>query len=73
VSERIGKKPHEADLSYTAVCTGLSKVFKPDRQIGKEAKRAKGTRETKGVGKTLSAEGAKGERLDRGKDTISPD
>ena len=37
-SERIGKKPNEADLSYTAVCTGLSNVFKPDRQIGKKAK-----------------------------------
>jgi hypothetical protein len=41
-SERIGKKPHEADLSYTAVCTGLSEVFISDRKIGKKAK---GTRE----------------------------
>jgi hypothetical protein len=37
VSERIGKKPNEADLSYTAVCTGLSPVFisvpaLPDRE-----------------------------------------
>jgi hypothetical protein len=41
-AERIGKKPHEADLSYTAVCTGLSQIFISDRKIGKKAKRAKG-------------------------------
>ena len=36
-SERIGKKPHEADLSYTACnCTGLSKVFKPERSSGRK-------------------------------------
>jgi hypothetical protein len=26
-AERVGKKPNEADLSYTAVCTGLSHMF----------------------------------------------
>jgi hypothetical protein len=41
-AERIGKKPNEADLSYTAVCTGLSDIFISDRKIGKKAKRAKG-------------------------------
>src|SRR5687768_16718942 len=36
-AERIGKKPNEADLSYTACnCTGLSKVFKPERSSGRK-------------------------------------
>ena len=39
-SERIGKKPNEADLSYTAVCTGLSRIFSL-RSNGKEAKEGK--------------------------------
>ena len=58
-SEEIGKKPHEADLSYTAVCTGSSKNFQTVRKYGKKAKWGKRRereyprpgRGTKGVGK----------------------
>jgi hypothetical protein len=39
-SERIGKKPHEADPSYTTVRTGLSKFFSV-RKYGKKAKGGK--------------------------------
>jgi hypothetical protein len=49
-SERIGKKPNEADLSYTAVCTGLSNVFISDRKIGKEAKGNEGARNKRNSG-----------------------
>jgi hypothetical protein len=35
--ERIGKKPHEADLSYTA-CTALASHIFSERKFGKKAK-----------------------------------
>jgi hypothetical protein len=60
-SAEIGKKPYEADLSYTAVCTGSAKFFS-DACIGKEAKGRKETYNT-----LASAEGAKEERLHCGK------
>ena len=65
-SERIGKKPNEADLSYTAVCTGLSKIFSV-RKYGKEAKGRKRGSERDG-GKNLErAEGAIEDEICRAK------
>jgi hypothetical protein len=34
---RIGKKPNEADLSYTAVCTGLTTQCKNGSDTKKQA------------------------------------
>jgi hypothetical protein len=68
VSERIGKKPNEADLSYTAVCTGLSPVFisvpvLPDREESE-------TSEGRPTILLEMAEGARGERVCCGKNSL---
>jgi hypothetical protein len=57
VSERIGKKPNEADLIYTAVCTGLSTSFQNGSQDREESETSE-ERHTI----LLTAEGAKEER-----------
>jgi hypothetical protein len=62
VSERIGKKPHEADLSYTAVCTGLSTSFQNGSQDREESETSEGRHTI-----LLTAEGAIGERVCCGK------
>jgi hypothetical protein len=57
-SEEIGKKPHEADLSYTAVCTGSSKKISNGTKVREESE----ARETKGAGIPQAQKGDEGGR-----------
>ncbi len=62
---RIGKKPHEADLSYTTVRTGLTNIFF-GTHVREESEGREG-RKREYPKKLLAAEGALEERIRRGK------